>query len=385
MAAIRDAAPRGRLGLAMGIFAASSPLGFGAGPIIGQVMVDGLHLSSGSVFAVSSALSIGMALLLAVGSTEVRPEVVPTGSTVRLAFGAVKGVISDPIVRWLFVVYGLVFVGRQMSGQYIALLVHAVEHTSFTAVGSVGVVVGLATVVGAALSPAGGALADRLGFRPVLVAGIAGIAIAFALLPLGSTVAWLAVTYSMAIACQAVVGAMVSSLIATEAPAERRSATLNLIYLPLYIGGIAGPAVGASVVAAGLDAVFFVAATVIAGACLLAVVFARRTFGPRRTPAGLDPVAGEAVPPAAAEVESAVIETAAGVDSGSSRDASVGTSISAGPTYRASGRISLSAEACSMAWAPQPAMRASAKVGGKRSGGSRRPAAPRRRNTRRWS
>jgi DHA1 family multidrug resistance protein-like MFS transporter len=32
MAAIRDVTPRHRLGLAMGIFAASSPLGFGAGP-----------------------------------------------------------------------------------------------------------------------------------------------------------------------------------------------------------------------------------------------------------------------------------------------------------------------------------------------------------------
>jgi hypothetical protein len=44
---------------------------------------------------------------------------------------------------------------------------------------------------------------------------------------------------------------MVSGLLATEAPAERRSATLNLIYLPLYIGGIAGPAIGAVVVTAG--------------------------------------------------------------------------------------------------------------------------------------
>jgi MFS family permease len=280
MAAIRDSAPRHRLGLAMGIFAASSPLGFGAGPALGGVMIDGLHLSSGAVFAVASILSIAMAVLLAVGSTEVRPEVVPTGRTIRLAFGAVKGVMSDPIVRWLFVVYGLVFVGRQMSSQYIALMVHAVDHTSYEVAGSVGLVLGLATVVGAGLSPFGGALADRLGFRPVLVAAIAGLAVAFALLPVGGSVAWLAATYSLAIASQAVVGAMVSGLIATEAPAERRSATLNLIYLPLYIGGIVGPAIGAGVVTAGLDAVFFLAAAIVACATLLAVVFARRTFGP---------------------------------------------------------------------------------------------------------
>ena len=279
MAAIRDVTPRHRLGLAMGIFAASSPLGFGAGPALGSFMIDQLGLSSGVVFALSAALSLAVALLLAVGSREVRPEVVPTGGTVRLAFGAVRGVMSDPIVRWLFVAYGLVFVGRQMSAQYLSLFIHAVEHTSLEVSGSVGIVLGLAAIVGAALSPLGGWVSDRLGFRPVLVAATAGTAVAFALLPLGSTVAWLAVTYSLAIASQTVVGAMVSGLLATEVPVERRSATLNLIYLPLYIGGIAGPAIGASVVTAGLRAVFFVAAAVLAGATIVAAVFARRTRG----------------------------------------------------------------------------------------------------------
>jgi MFS family permease len=285
MAAIRDITPRHRLGLAMGIFAASSPLGFGAGPALGSVMIDQLHLASAAVFALAAVLSIGVALLLLVGSAEVRPEVVPTGSTIRLAFGAVRGVMSDPIVRWLFVVYGLVFLGRQMSTQYLALLVHEVEHTSLEVAGSVGLVLGLATIVGAALSPAGGWVADRLGFRTVLVVAIAGMALAFGALPIAATVAGLAVAYSLASAFQAVVGAMVSGLVATEAPPERRSATLNLIYLPLYLGGIAGPAIGASVVGAGLRTVFYVAAAVLAGATLLAIGFARRTAGQKN----LDP------------------------------------------------------------------------------------------------
>lgn len=284
MAAIRDVTPRHRLGLAMGIFAASSPLGFGAGPTLGAFMIDQLHMGSAAVFAFAAVLSVAVALLLAVGSREVRPEVVPTGSTIRLAFGAVRGVTADPIVRWLFVVYGLVFVGRQMSAQYLALLVHDVEHTSLEVAGSVGLVLGLATIIGAAFSPLGGWVADRLGFRAVLVAAIAGIAVASGLLPLGTTVAWLAVTYSFAVACQAVVGAMVSGLLATEVAAERRSATLNLIYLPLYMGGIAGPAIGASVVTAGLRSVFFVAAAVLVGATIVAAVFAGRTGGRSASP-----------------------------------------------------------------------------------------------------
>jgi MFS family permease len=279
MAAIRDVTPRHRLGLAMGIFAASGPLGFGAGPAIGGFMIDQLHYTSAAVFALAAILSIAIAITLAVGSKEVRPEVVPVGSTIRLAFGAVRGVMSDPIVRWLFVIYGLVFIGRQMSTPYMTVLVHDVEGKSFLVAGSVGLVLGLAQIVGAGISPIGGWVADRLGFRAILVAAIGGMAVSFALLAMGTTVAWLAVTYCLAIACGTVVAAMISGLLATEAPAERRSATLNLIYLPLYIGGIAGPAIGAGVVTAGTPAVFMVAAAVLTGATALAVVFARRTGG----------------------------------------------------------------------------------------------------------
>ncbi len=299
MAAIRDVTPHRRLGLAMGIFAASSPLGFGAGPTLGAFMIDQLHLTSGAVFAFAAFLSLAVAGLLAVGSAEVRPEVVPTGSTIRLAFGAVRGVLSDPVVRWLFAVYGTVFLGRQMAASYLALLVHDVEHTPLHEAGSVGLVLGTATIVGAAVSPVGGWIADRLGFRPVLVAAITGMAVAFAALPFAPAAGWMAVAYGAAIACQSGVGAMVSGILATEVPSERRSATLNLIYLPLYAGGIAGPALGATIVSGGLRTVFYAAALILAGGILLAIAFARR---PARRVEGTPP--GKPLEPAAAlEVE----------------------------------------------------------------------------------
>jgi MFS family permease len=291
IAAIRDVTPRRRLGLAMGIFAASSPLGFGAGPTIGGFMIDQLHLGSGAVFAFASLASLAVALMLAVGSREVRPEVVPTGSILRLAFGAVRGALADSTVRWLFAVYGLVMVGRQMSASYISLLVHDVEHTSLEVAGAVVLVLGLATIVGAALSPVGGWIADKLGFRRVLVGAVAGLIVSFAALPLAPSVAWLAVSYSLAVAFMAVVGAMVSGLLANEVPSERRSATLNLIYLPLYIGGITGPAIGASVVTAGLRSVFYVAAAVVVGALVVAVAFARRGVPAASNEAGSLPLA----------------------------------------------------------------------------------------------
>ena len=279
MAAIRDVTPLHRLGLAMGIFAASSPLGFGVGPAVGAVMLAWLHLTSGTVFAVAAILSAAVALMLAVGSSEVRPEVVPQGSVLRLAFGAVKGVLSDRTVRWLFAIYGIAFLGRQMSTQYLALLVHDVEHTPLEAAWSVGLVLGVATIVGAAFSPLGGWIADRVGFRTVLVVAMAGMALSFAALGVAPSAVWMALAYGLAVAFTAVIGAMVSGLLAMEVPAERRSATLNLVFLPLYLGGIAGPALGAAVVGAGLRVVFFVAGVVLAGGLVVAIVFALRSHG----------------------------------------------------------------------------------------------------------
>jgi predicted MFS family arabinose efflux permease len=48
-------------------------------------------------------------------------------------------------------------------------------------------------------------------------------------------------------AANGLVGAMVFSLLATEVPVDRRSQTLNLVYLPLYGAGILGPLLGGAV------------------------------------------------------------------------------------------------------------------------------------------
>jgi predicted MFS family arabinose efflux permease len=59
---------------------------------------------------------------------------------------------------------------------------------------------------------------------------------------------------------------MVFGLVAVEVAPERRSATLNLILLPLYVAGIIGPTIGA--VAAGVGGIR--APFVAAGAVFLA-------------------------------------------------------------------------------------------------------------------
>ena len=130
---------------------------------------------------------------------------------------------------------------------------------------------GTAALIGALVSPIGGWLGDRIGFQPVLVVALLGGGAAALLMPVVGSVPILALVAVAMAACSAAIGAMVFGLLATEVPPERRSATLNLVYLPLYAAGIVGPILGAIVVNVGLWAPFWLGAAVYAlGALVLA-------------------------------------------------------------------------------------------------------------------
>ncbi len=270
LAAIRDVAPLRRLGTIIAIFGASSPIGFAVGPVLGGIIIDGLGLPVAAVFWTSAALSIGTALLVTFGSREVRPAVVPQGRVVPLAFGAIRSVLSDPAVRRIFAIFGVAFLATQMSRPYVPVLVERVNGIDGLA-SAIALVVGTAALVGALVSPIGGWIGDRIGFRPVLVAALVGGGVASFLMPVVSTLPVLALVAVGVAAFSAAISAMVFGLLAIDVPAERRSATLNLVYLPLYAAGIVGPTLGAIVVNAGLWAPFWLGAAVyFSGAIVLA-------------------------------------------------------------------------------------------------------------------
>ncbi len=256
LAAIRDVTPRRRLGTAIALFGATSPVGMAVGPWMGGIMIGVAGLPVSSVYWLAAALSIAVALLLAFGSREVRPEIVPQGSVRSLAYGAVRGVLDDPTVRRLFLVFGLAFFARQIANPFLPLLVERVVGQGTGLAGAIGLVTGTAALVGGLASPVAGPLGDRFGFRPVLAVAFAGGALGLLLMPAMPTVGALAIVVVGWSACVAAVSAMVFGLLAVEVSPERRSATLNLVYLPLYVAGIVGPSIGAALVGSGLATVF---------------------------------------------------------------------------------------------------------------------------------
>lgn len=277
LAGIRDVTPRVRLGTTIALFGASGPVGFAVGPALAGLLIDGFGFAIPAVFAVSALLSVGTALLVTFGSREVRPEVVPTGRIVDLAFSSLRGVLTDRATRRIFGIFGISFIAIQMSRPYIPLLVEGINGLGPGLASAIALVMGAAALVGALVSPLGGFIGDRIGFRPVLIAALAGASVVLFLMPLVGSIGALALLAVGLGAATATVSSMIFGLLATELPAERRSAALNLVYLPLYAAGIIGPAVGAVVASvSGVHGLFVVGSAVFLFGAVTILVGRRR-------------------------------------------------------------------------------------------------------------
>jgi MFS family permease len=263
----------------MGVFGASTAVGLALGPALAGLLIDGFGWSLSAVFWLSAGLSIATALLVAFGSREVRPSVIPQGRIVTLAFGAMRAVLTDATVRRIFLIFGVSFLATQMSRPYLPIVVEGLAGTGAGLASAIALVMGTAALVGGLIAPLGGWLGDRVGFRPVLVAALAGGGVVLAMMPFVPSVAALAGLAVVLASATATVSAMVFGMLATDVPADRRSATLNLVYLPLYAAGIVGPALGAAVVGVGgLPAPFVLGAAVFIGGAL--VIATRRSTRP---------------------------------------------------------------------------------------------------------
>ncbi len=250
LAGLRDVTPLERVGTATATFGATSPLGFAIGPVLGALIVDGLGLPLTAVFWSGALLSAFSVVLLLVASPDIRPAIAPVGSAVSLARKAIAGVMQDPAVRRIFAIFGVSILANQMSRPYIPLLVADVNGAANLA-SAIALVAGTAALVGVLISPLAGPLGDRIGFRPVLAGSLLGAGTMLLVMPAAPALGVLAMVAVVYSALQASTQAMVFGLVAVEVAPERRSATLNLVLLPLYLAGIIGPTMGAIAASAG--------------------------------------------------------------------------------------------------------------------------------------
>jgi MFS family permease len=192
--AAADLSPEAERGKAMGSFGMSWGLGFGAGPVLGGMLYAGvgpLHtfLVSGFIALVSTAIISAISL----------PKPAP--------------ILRKPsLPRILPACFaGLVYVGM-VAMIYIIFPVYATEGLRLSEF-QAGLFITLFSVARALLFIPLGRVADRVGYRPVLLAGLMGASLAStALAVVSGVVALAAVMLALALAQGATYPAVVSSI-----------------------------------------------------------------------------------------------------------------------------------------------------------------------------
>lgn len=268
LAELSDRVPRARLGLAISVVGASGPLGVSLGPALGGPVVDAAGVQV--LFLLDAILSTVAVGALVLGYHE-RPDRVRSPHPVMtLVRRSLVAVVRTPVARTVFLTYFLVLMGQRIVVPFLALYVEALAGPLVLAstVGLVAGVNGLAAAVGSA---GAGALADRTGFRPVLLGAIAVAALAALAGAVLASLPPFVLDYAVLGIGIATASAMLFAFLATELPAEVRSSVLNLSLLPMYLSGIVGSLLAVEVLARSggdMRVLWVVAATFLALAML---------------------------------------------------------------------------------------------------------------------
>lgn len=271
LSALRAATPVDRVGFATGILGAAPALGFALGPILGGVLVDQLGWDLRYLFFLDGGLSIAMALLLTFGYREVRSANPPTAPAWRLAGRALRLVFTTRVTVGLLSVFLLLMLAQQIALPFFPLVVRRLHPDPVGLASTIGIVLGFATLAGTLLSPIAGLLGDRFGLRRALVASVLLAAVSLVLIQRASALPQLAVAALFFSASATAAASMIFALLAIRVPEDRRSTTLNLVYLPLYLAGIIGGSLGSILVQGGLDRPLLAGALLMLGALVLAL------------------------------------------------------------------------------------------------------------------
>jgi MFS family permease len=274
MTTLHESAPAARLGFAFGVVNGAGPLGAFIGPLIGGPLVDryGFNL----VLAVDAVLLAGVVLGLSFGY---RDAFVPSRERppiARAAFDGLRIIWSSPRLRMLFPALLVVFSGWMLTFVYLPIVVQRIHGDDGLGT-AVGIALGASGLITLLVSPAIGAIADRLGHWRVLY--IAAIADAILWL-----VPWLTRDYwpfVMAFALVSGIGSGVFSLsfnvLASSATDAARARVMTFAYLPLNLGFIVGPGLGAIIVSRDVFGIFPAATALELAGVLLLACAARRS------------------------------------------------------------------------------------------------------------
>ncbi|WDL96025.1 MFS transporter [Alicyclobacillus sp. ALC3] len=262
LAAIRKAAPDDRIGFAVAMFSVSSSLGMAGGPLFGGVItgfhllgLHGLYLLDGGLSFLTGTMLFLLYRQPELGSVKSAAQQHPE-SAWATAWQSIRFTFSLPVTWTLFGIYTVLMMARQMITPYLPIAIEQLPMHFVSTTLSIGGLMGLSAVVGAVITVIAGRIGDRIGFHKILLFAFIVSLPAVLVLGFSHNVAWFSLALTLFSAGYSMGGAMVFALFSTRIPETHRSTAMNLVYLPLYIGGIIGPGIASSLTHIGLFAPF---------------------------------------------------------------------------------------------------------------------------------
>lgn len=269
---LSERTPPSKIGLAFGIMGGASPLGAFLGPLAGGPVVDKWGFPT--LLAINVVLLAAITLAMTFGYKDTYRGTA-RGSLVSMALDSVGIIWRSRRLRALFPALFLLFSGWMLAFAYVSLVVKELYHGPDVGTAT-GIVAGVGGFVTLIVSPAIGALADRVGhWRMLFISSIITVLLwplpVFTSELVGFIVVWAAIN-----GVASGVFALSFSVMASSAPSEVRGRVMSFAYLPVNVAVILGAALGSIVTQGSVFAIFPVAALLTAAGVVALLVAARQ-------------------------------------------------------------------------------------------------------------
>lgn len=280
LASIRQVAPDNRVGFSVSLFSIASSIGMAGGPLLGGLFTGLQWLNLHDLYMLDGFLSFATGTMLLLFYHPSGPslalnekQAIQHESAWTAAWKSVRFTFTLSITWILFSLYTVLMMGRQMITPYLPIVIEHLPRQFVSPTFSIGGLMGFAAMIAAFMTVIAGRLGDKIGFLRILTIAMSLCVPSILLLVLIRQTIWFTLILAIFNAGYSIGAAMLFALFSTRIPASHRATALNLIYLPLYLGGIIGPATASILTKFGLIGPFIGAGILFILGLILILVF----------------------------------------------------------------------------------------------------------------
>ena len=271
MTTLSERAPSNRHGLAFSIMNSASQIGGFIGPLVGGPIVD--RWGFRTLIGIDTILMLAVVLSLVFGYHDLFKGKL-TQPIMQMAGDSVKILMKSSRLKALFPALFFLFAGSMLARTYVPLAIskiYPVQDVNTV----IGIILGAGGFLAIFISPGMGALADRYGHWKLLFIGAIVEIFLWPLPAFTHNLFTFGAAWSLISAIGSGVFSISFTVLSNSTTSEVRGRVMSFAYLPVNVGLIIGPAIGA-VIAHGSVFTIFPAAAVLTAVGVVLLVTAWR-------------------------------------------------------------------------------------------------------------